>query len=237
MFSVKKVISFLLCLLFVLTILFPVGALVSSCFGYTFQLTSILSVSVITALISVFTVISNVISKDKNISKGIMLFLYTLTPLSFINAVIYIFESGQISVATCVLVSFVCVSFLMIRSIKKKTSKIVASVLCALTTAFILFFAFIMLMFGNIGQNTVIKNIESPNGSFYAQVIDSDQGAFGGDTLVNVYEKREIDTFIFKLKDKPQRVYLGEWGEFDNIKIHWKDDTCLVVNSVEYEIE
>lgn len=94
-----------------------------------------------------------------------------------------------------------------------------------------------MLTFGNIGQNTVVKNIESPNGNFYAQVIDSDQGAFGGDTLVNVYEKREIDTFIFKLKDKPQRVYLGEWREYESMHISWKYDKCLVINSVEYEIE
>ncbi len=94
-----------------------------------------------------------------------------------------------------------------------------------------------MLIFGNIGQNTIVKNIESPNGSFHAQVIDSDQGALGGDTLVNVYEKREMDTFIFKLKDKPQRVYLGEWREYESMYISWKDDKCLVINSVEYEIE
>ena len=233
----KKVISALLCLLFVMTILFPVGALVSSCFDYTFQLTSILSVSVIIAIISVFTVIFSIISKDKITNKCTMFLLYTLTPLSFINAVIYIFESGQILVAACVLVSFLCMSFLMIRSIKKKTSKIAASVFCALMTAFILFFAFIMLTFGNIGQNTVIKSIDSPSGNLYVQVVDSDQGALGGGTIVDVYEKREIDVVVFKLKDKPQRIYVGEWGEFDNIKIHWKDDNYLVVNSVEYEIK
>lgn len=54
----KKVIKFLLCLLFALTILFPVGALVSGCFGYTFELTSFLAVSVIIAVISVFTVLN-----------------------------------------------------------------------------------------------------------------------------------------------------------------------------------
>ncbi|MBQ6898096.1 MAG: hypothetical protein IJN70_03875 [Clostridia bacterium] len=166
-----------------------------------------------------------------------MLLLYTLTPLSFINAVIYIFESGQILVAACVLVSFVCMSLLMIRSVKGKAGKIAASVLCALMTAFILYFSFIMLTFGIIGKNTVVRTVDSPDGSFYAQVIDSDQGALGGATVVKVYEKREIDAFIFKLEDKPQRVYVGKWTEADNIKIHWKDENFLVVNSVEYEIK
>ena len=233
----KKVLTFLLCLLFALTILFPVGALVSACFGYTFELTSVLAFSVIIAVISVFTVIFAVISKDKIINKGIIILSYILFPLSFINAVIYIFESGELSVAICVLISAMCCFFIVLRNIISTVNKIIVSILFSLMTAFVIFFAFMMLTFGIIGQNTVIKNIESPNGNFYAQVIDSDQGAFGGDTLVNVYEKRGIDTFIFKLKDKPQRVYLGEWREYESMYISWKDDKCLVINSVEYEIE
>ena len=233
----RKAMTFLLCLLFTMTILFPVGALVSACFGYTFELTSVLAFSVIIAVISVFTVIFAVISKDKIINKGIIILSYILFPLSFVNAVIYIFESGELSVAICVLISAVCCFFIVLRNIISTVNKIIISVLFALMTAFVIFFAFMMLTFGSIGQNTVIKNIEYPNGNFYAQVIDSDQGAFGGDTLVNVYEKRGIDTFIFRLKDKPQRVYLGEWREYESMHISWKDDKCLVINSVEYEIK
>ena len=233
----RKAMTFLLCLLFTMTILFPVGALVSACFGYTFELTSVLALSVIIAVISVFTVIFAVISKDKIINKGIIILSYLLFPLSFINAVIYIFESGELSVAICVLISAMCCFFIVLRNIISTVNKIIVSILFSLMTAFVIFFAFMMLTFGIIGQNTVIKNIESPNGNFYAQVIDSDQGAFGGDTLVNVYEKRGIDAFIFKLEDKPQRVYLGEWGEYKSMRISWKNDKCLIINSVEYAIK
>ena len=232
----RKAISVLLCLLFTLMMLFPVGASVSACFGYTFQLTSVFAVSVVIAVISVFTVIFSIISKDKNFNKGIIILSYLLVPLSFINAVIYIFESGLLSVTICVLVWAVCCFFITIRNITSKVRKVIVSVLFILMTAFVIFFAFMMQLFGIIGQNTVIQTIESPDKNHYAQIIDSDQGALGGDTLVIVYEKREIDTFIFKLKDKPQRVYLGEWGEFKNMQMYWKDDTCLVINSVEYEI-
>ena len=233
----KKVIKFLLCLLFALTLLFPVGALVSACFGYTFELTSFLAVSVIMAVISVFTVIFSIISKDKIINKGIIILSYILLPLSFINAVIYIFESGELLVAICMLVSAVCCFFIMIRNIMSTVGKIVVSILCVLATVFILFFSFVMLIFGIMGQNTVIKNIDSPSGNLYVQIVDSDQGALGGGTIVNVYEKREIDVVVFKLKDKPQRVYLGEWREYENMQISWKDDECLIINSVEYEIK
>ena len=233
----KKTTSVLLCLLFALTIFFPVGALVSACFGYTFQLTNVLAASVIIAVISVFTAILSIISKDKICNKSIIILSYILFPLSFINAVIYIFESIQLSVAICMLVSFICCFFISIINIKSKVRKILVSVLSAPMTAFIIFFAFMILTFGNLGQNTVVKSIDSPSGNFYAQVIDSDQGALGGDTVVNVYEKRGIDAFIFKLEDKPQRVYLGEWGEYKSMRISWKNDKCLIINSVEYAIK
>ena len=232
----KKVIYALLCLLFVLTIFFPSGALVSACFGYTFEIVNVFAFSLITAITSVFTVIFSVISKEKNFNKCITILSCTLFPLSFINALVYIFENIQLPVAICVLVSFMCCFFLTIINITSKIRKIIVSVLFTLMTAFVLFFTFMMQIFGNLGQNTVIKNIDSPNGNFYAQVIDSDQGALGGDTIVVVYEKRDIDALIFTLKDNPERVYLGEWREYESMQISWKDDKCLVINSVEYKI-
>ena len=99
------------------------------------------------------------------------------------------------------------------------------------------FFGFIALIFGNFGQNTVVQSVESPNGIYYAEVIDSDQGALGGDTLVDVYENKGIDTLIFKISKEPQRIYHGDWGEFYDMELYWKDDYCLVINSVEYTIK
>lgn len=230
----KKVVFSCVYLLFGLTTIFPFGMLVSAILGYTFELTSISSVSVIIAITSVFTVIFSIVSKDKISNKYL---LYTLTPLSFINAVIYIFESGQVSVSVCVLISFLCISFLIIKNATVKAGKFVVLIFCTLANVFILFFSFVMLTFGSIGQNTVVKSIDSPSGNLYVQIVDSDQGALGGGTIVDVYEKREIDVGVFKLKDKPQRVYIGEWREYENMQISWKDDDCLVVNSAEYEIE
>ena len=115
--------------------------------------------------------------------------------------------------------------------------KITASILYALLILFFSCLSFFMLIFGNIGQNTVVRTLESPSGKYCAQVIDSDQGALGGDTLVDVYKKSGVNLILFKIEKKPQLVYCGDWGEFNNMKIHWKGNNCLVINSVEYEIE
>lgn len=233
----KKIMSVLVSILFSLTVFFPVGTLVSACFGYTFELISISAFSVIIAVISVFTVIFSIISKEKINNKGVIILLYILTPLFFINAVFCIFESGRISVVICVLISVVCSFFPAMKNTMSKVSKIVLSVLFTLMMAFLLFFAFIMLMFGNIGQNTVVKTVESPDLRHYAEVVDIDQGALGGNTIVNVCEKREINAVVFIIKKKPQTVYIGDWGDADNMEICWKDDSRLVINSVEYGIK
>lgn len=68
-------------------------------------------------------------------------------------------------------------------------------------------------------------------------MIDSDKGALGGDTLVDVYEKSGINAILFKIEKNPQRVYFGEWGEFNNMQIYWKDDECLMIDSTEYKIQ
>lgn len=101
----------------------------------------------------------------------------------------------------------------------------------------LLFFGCIALLFGNFGQNTVVNSIPSPNGTYYAEVIDSDQGALGGNTWVVIYDGKGVNALAFKISKKPQRVYCGKYGEYKNMELCWKDDHCLIINAVEYEIE
>ena len=233
----KKAISILMCLLFVLTILYPAGIIITACFGYSFELISVSAFAIAIAALSVCTVVLDLICKNTIENNTIRILLAIITPFSLINAVFYIFECSQIWVIASVLLSAVCCCYLTVKYGKPVALKIVALVLSALMILPICFFSFIALIFGNIGQNTVVQTVESPSGKYYAQVISSDHGALGGDTLVDVYQDCGIHALIFKIEKKPQRVYFGEWGEFNNMQIYWKDDNCLVINSVEYEIE
>lgn len=79
---------------------------------------------------------------------------------------------------------------------------------------------FVLLM-ANMGQETVVQSVDSPNAVYRAELISSDQGALGGDTLIRV--------FVIGSRKSPQIVYRGEWGEFDNMTIYWQDDSRLTV--------
>lgn len=230
----KKAISGFLWLLFVLTILYPAGSLIAACFGYTFELISVSAFAIAIAVLSISVVF---MLKKSPENRAIQILLAIVTPLSLINAVLYIFDYPKFWVIISALISAGCCFYLSIKYGKPMVLKIIALVLSALMVLPIGFISFIFLIFGNIGQNTVVQTIESPSGEYYAQVIDSDQGALGGDTLVDVYKNGGINAIIFKIEKKPQRVYFGDWGEFKNMQIYWESDDCLVINSVEYSIE
>ena len=233
----KKAISVLIYVLLLMIILYQAGVLITGCFGYSFKLISVSAFVIATAVLSVGIVVLDLVFKNVPKKKTMQMWLAIMLPLSLISSVFYIFECPQIQVVTSVLITAGCCCFLTIKHGKPMALKVVALILSALMVLPICSFSFFALIFGNIGHNTVVQTVESPNGKYYAQVIDSDQGALGGDTLVDVYKKGGINLILFKIEPNPQRVYWGNWGEFRDMQIHWKDDGCLVINSAEYEIE
>lgn len=88
-----------------------------------------------------------------------------------------------------------------------------------------------------IGQTTVIQTLPSPEGTHYAELIDDDQGALGGATVVNVYTpSAKIDLFFLQISKDPQQVYYGDWGKFENMKLEWESETVLLINGAPHEI-
>lgn len=233
----KKAMSILLCLVFGLTILYPAGVIITGCFGYHFALFSVPGFAVGLAALSVPVVILDIACRNTTENSVLQILLAIITPLSLINSVFCVFACPQIVVIASLLLSTGCCCYLTAKHGKPLGLKISALVLSALMVLPIGFFSFMLLIFGNIGQNTVVQTVESPSGKYYAQVIDSDQGALGGDTLVEVHQDWELNALLFQISKEPQTVYFGEWGEFQNMQVYWQDDHCLVINSVEYEIE
>ncbi len=233
----KKTASIIMWLLFILIILYPSGILIASCFGYGFELISISAFAAAIAVLSVGIVVHDCVYKNTLEKKGLRILSAIISPFSFINAVLYIFACPKIWVIAGVSLSAGCCCYLTVKYGKPLALKIIALTLSGLMVLPIGCMSFIFLIFGNISQNTVVKTVESPSGKYYAQVIDSDQGALGGDTFVDVYEKSGFHTILFKMEKKPQRVYSGDWGEFNNMQIYWKDDECLIIHSTEYKIQ
>lgn len=232
----KRVISILIYLLTALVVFLPFGVVSSSNFGYRFELFNYSFFAIVTALLSICIVILSIDAKEtvENNLNGVLFSI--LTPLSLINSIFYMLECSSIWVIASVFICAGSCCYMTIKHGRPLALKMTVLIISAFMFLPISFFGFISLVFGNIGQNTVIQSVLSPDGTYYAEVIDSDQGALGGDTFVDVYENRGINALVFRIFKEPKRVYYGAWGEFKNMEISWKDDNCLVINSVEYEM-
>jgi hypothetical protein len=71
--------------------------------------------------------------------------------------------------------------------------------------------------------------LPSPGGTHEARVIDVDEGALGGSTIVEVERNGWLA--------RPKRIYVGEWGEYETMEISWKNDDYLVINGKEYGVD
>lgn len=232
----KKATVILIDILFALLALLPGGKLICACFGYTFELISIPAFSVILALLSICTMVFCFCAKEPVENRTAEVLAAIISPLSMVCAVVSLFQCNSVLTIAASFIYLACCFIITLLGGRPPVLKVIDLVLSALMIIPVGFLLFFVLLFGDFGQNTVVQTVESPNGQYYAQVIDSDQGALGGDTLVDVYRNKGIDLIILKIRKKPQRVYLGDWGEYENMEIYWKDDTCLVIDSVEYEI-
>ena len=83
----KKAISILMCLLFVLTILYPAGVITTACIGYNFELISVSAFAVALAALSVCVIVLDLICKNTPENKVMRTLLAIIAPLSLINAV------------------------------------------------------------------------------------------------------------------------------------------------------
>ena len=233
----KITVFVLVLLLFLLTVLYPVGVLITAGSGCTFELISVPGFSIAIALLSVCVAILNIFLKTAIEHTTIHVVLAVITPLSFLNAALYVFECNTPLVIVCSLISVVCCLILSVKYGKPLVLKIISVGLSVFMMIPFVYFCMIIQIFGDLAHNTVVQTVESPSGKYYTRLIDSDQGALGGNTLVEVYEKSQFDVFFFKIQKEPRRVYQGPWGVYKHMNIYWKDDRCLIINSSEYLIE
>lgn len=239
----KKALSVSVYLLFVLNLLFPAVTLLGSFCGYAVTFVQIPALAVVLLVLSVCTVALSSVSKEAAFGKVTGVLLALLAPLAIGNAVFLIFGMVKdnawfvtVLPALCVLASAGCCCYLAARYGAPKGLKNTCLVLFAVMAIPSIFFGFLALTFGNIGVNTVVQTVASPEGGFYAEIIDNDQGALGGNTYVVVHEDHAINAVFFKIEKKPKYVYTGRWGEFQNMQLYWKSEDCLVINDIEYEV-
>ena len=135
----------------------------------------------------------------------------------------------MIGMAVCV----VCCWYLVIRYTKPLSVRVPALSLGAALIVPVCIVIFFAVLFGDFGEVRTIETVESPSGALCAQVIEDDQGIFGGATYVRVRKNWQLKLYVLQITPKSKTVYRGDWYEHAYIKVAWKNDQQLIINGVD----
>ena len=226
----KRTISETPIILSVLYAFVPLCHAIGAAFGYDF----ILSSDAIT--IVVLTVVSLVLTAlflfyKVTLNKTNAVFAALSLPLSVING-FFFFPSDWAETGIFVLLCCGCAAILLFKAARPKALKVVSAVI-----SYLLIFLLIIFFFFTFGINATVNPVVSPQKTYTALVIKTDQRFLGGCTSVEVANTKEgINLLIFQFSKSPTLVYRGDGSEFENMKISWKDEHTLIINNREYDI-
>ncbi|MBQ8228269.1 MAG: hypothetical protein IJZ88_04575 [Clostridia bacterium] len=232
-------------LMFMLTLFYavlPVGLVLLNVFEYEavfneFALIALLCTYIIVSL--VFTVvICRIKSKTKEKVNPV------LTALSVIFIIIgwflLLFQkwvellSGTL-IGVAMLISLICVIVVVVTEVSRKT---IAGILLSIMCISLVVISELCLIFGSIGITEVTDTCLSPTGKYRAEVVQVNQGALGGDTVVYAYDcEKELDLKFVKVFKKPELVYLGEYLDCEDMVLEWVSYDTLSINGKEYNIK
>ena len=90
----------------------------------------------------------------------------------------------------------------------------------------------------DFGPKPVLISEMSPDSIHLAEAVDSDQGVFGRNAIVYVYEQgSDISLAIGSLRKLPKLVYMGEFEESETMTIIWESNESLLINGDRFDID
>ena len=227
----EKAIPFVLCALFVIPIILDLaGISIDLAKNISFAVPSAAVNLIVTAII-VYGATAVTFLNRHEIHGIVSAMYYVALALSAVFAIYNGILADSVVLVVISFSVFLCcfVSCIVILpSAKHRVIFVIASAVPVLIAALVIsLISFITL--NSIGTDTVRGTYTSPEGTYSIEVIDSDQGALGGDTVVVVYyEKPIVHLGIVKIMKDPESLYIGDWKE--DIRISWVDDDTVVIN-------
>lgn len=232
----KKVLSVLVWILLVLLAFVPLGVGVTAIFGYSFVLANYWAFAIAEIAVAAVLVLLSLISKETVDDKISQVLFALITPCALINTAFYVKQCGTTWLVLSLLLCIGC-GYLTIRHGKPLSVRAGALVLTAALVLPVCLICVLLNAIGNAQVQHVVKSVDSPNGVYYAQIINSDQGDMGGDTIVKIYSHKGLDAGFFKISKKPLVIYIGEEDEYKTMELEWINDERLLIDAKEYFIK
>ncbi|MBP3284181.1 MAG: hypothetical protein J6M02_01635 [Clostridia bacterium] len=213
----------------------PIGQLIGFSCGYDFEIFNNSVFTVFLAVVSVLLTVLLFVSKLP-VSKLNGFLALLIMPLSLITGFCLLFSSTWRLTGVFVLVTCLSAFILLAKFAQPLVAQIIVTTFSCLVFNLLVFVACLSIFIGSFGCNTVVQTVASPQNRYVAKVIDSDQGALGGNTWVDIYENKSLNLLFCRFTKTPVRVYRGKWGEFQDMKISWNDEETIMINGKPYSV-
>lgn len=232
----KRAIRVLTIILVVLEAVLPCGKWGLQLIGYTLEPFSYVGYAWLLAVISAVVLFLRLFKKDES-NSALCVFLM---PLSLLDALAYtsFFRMSSLHpqksawTAIALLICVLCSASITVVYGKPKIGRILVEIVSVLLVLLIGFVGFFSLF----SARTVEQTVSSPEGTKYVEVIQSNHGALGGATLVEVHENRGLNLLLFTVAPKSKRVYEGDWYDTFDMQLTWKDEEHLIITKRVYYI-
>ena len=165
-------------------------------------------------------------------AKSAMLF-----PVTVMDGLCAVWCTRWLPAAVCAVCWCVCGGILFRRAVPKGVKKVLTLIVTVLMIVLLVLSCPLDLFAETMGYVRTVQEADSPDGTYTADLIDSNDGALGGDTLVKVYDNAQTVNLLFgRFTPEPKLIYRGDWGEFDEIELSWEDDHTLDFDGRRYII-
>lgn len=160
--------------------------------------------------------------------------LPVLLPLSLAYGIVLFELADWKHIGVSLLVTLICCTILYRKCARKMSFARACKVMCTFLVPLILFFA--MTAMTDFVMSTVVESVHSPEGRYEALLIDVDEGALGGSTVVDVRDNDAIIDMGILRFGRMKCVYLTDWGAYEDMQLSWLDEHTLLIDGQPYSM-
>lgn len=226
--------DFLAALLLLSQLVLPVCLGLSICLDLEFRLYDRELYAVVSGAVMLLAALALMLWKKPQSRWGRLICLFIL-PAAMMNSLFWLTDGVLALIMACL--NVVVAAVLVLRC--AGTGRWAMVSLCAVAAiAAVPLLMFVNTLGGLMGEETVLQELDSPNGGHTASVISSDQGALGWSTYVQLQDhSRDVNVLIGQFSLPSQRIYEVEYREdAEDLELFWVDEHTLMINGEAYRV-
>lgn len=223
--------------LLIVLVLYPACRILSSFWDWSLRISYPTAFAGVAAAVFVLHVLY-LKHRNRAFSKSEEILFCFLPVLSMVWSMYYVIANGAQNVIQYIPITVICICSFYLSGFGKRHRiiYICSRIISVPVVAVIMVFYIVAILMSDFGATDVLKSIDSPGGRYTLRIVEVDQGALGGDTLVEV-NKNSVGFIsvnpLFRLR---RTLVKDDWGAGEKMDVRWIDECTVLIDGAVYEM-